>query len=488
MATPSLRLHRFRRDGRQAGALEYLIAFLLIAVGVTLGGSCSPTPQEASSSPVAATDPSPTVLSATSTPQPSPTAVPTAVQQKPTPPPAGTPVPAAVAAKVQGILTKTAGVRSLPPKGEVPVSLLPRNQLRSYLIAMFEKERTRAELDKDWATLVLLDLLREEDDLYRLWVNLLSEQIVGMYELDSREMKLVGVGETLSPVDEMVLAHEFVHALQDQHFEVGARLKKAKGAGENALALQALMEGDATLASGLYAGLNLGADQLAAIAKQSGGTSQEKLRSAPPVLQASLLFPYQQGAVFVSSLLQSGGWPAVDRAYANPPVTSEQVLHPAKYLAGEGPIEVKVPDVVAALGSQWLLWKEDVLGELGVLAYLANGVPPEKALKAATGWGGDRTLLFRSLSGHNYALVVATAWDTPEDAAEFYSAVRDLRTSRRGSKLTFLDDKRMTWAVPYRNGYAALDGSQVVLVITPDEPTTRKIVRSLESASPGGSP
>ncbi len=97
------------------------------------------------------------------------------------------------------------------------------------------------------------------------------------------------------------------------------------------------------------------------------------------------------------------------------------------------------------------------------------------------GWGGDRTLLFKSKGAERYALAAVTAWDTPADAAEFYSALRDLRRARQGSAPAFPDERRMTWATRSRSGYAAISGDQVALVITPDEGTTRKIRGILEA-------
>jgi hypothetical protein len=392
-------------------------------------------------------------------------------------------VSAALASSAEGIMQRAAAVRSLPATERVPLSLLPRTQLRSYLIARMEQEQSRAELEKDQAAYILLDLLREGDDLYQHWLGLLSEQVVGLYEPDSRRMRLVTAADRLAPMDEIVLAHEYVHALQDQNFGAFDRLKAAKGQGEKSLGLVALTEGDASVGSALYAQKHLTRDQLSAAAGQSGGLSSEKLRGAPLVLVASLLFPYSEGAAFVNALYQRGGWPAVDRAYAEPPTTSEQISHVEKYLSGEGAAPVDLPDLKAALGPEWLLWKEDALGELGLTIYLANGLPTDKATAAAEGWGGDRMLLFRSRSGYQYALAAATTWDTPEDALQFYSAAQELQTSRRGISVASREERKTTWTSATRTGYVGLEGSRVSFVIAPDEITRNRLVDALKGAA-----
>lgn len=374
----------------------------------------------------------------------------------------------------------TASVRSLPVKGAVPLANLPRDQVRTYLAKLFEKDHAREDLEQDQASLVLLDLLKASDNLYELWLGLLTDQLLGFYEFDEKRMTLVGAGNDLTPMDEITLAHEYVHALQDQHFGVGATLDKLRRDSERSSAMQALTEGDATLAMSLYARQNLTADQLARIVRDPSATaSAAKLAQVPVVLQVSLVFPYEQGLSFVTALAQSGGWRAVDRAYSNPPTTTEQIMHPEKYLTGEGAVEVNAPDLAPVLGPGWSLWDDDALGELGSLAYLiGNGIQADRAARAAAGWGGDRLLLFRDASGR-HALVSLSAWDTARDATEFFGAVRDLRAAK--GSVAPRGDGRLEWAAPGRAGYAAMSGSQVVLVISPDAEITKKVAERLAS-------
>lgn len=381
-------------------------------------------------------------------------------------------------------MSGAASVRQLKPKGVTPLTSLPREGLRSYLIQQYEKENNQENLQKEKATLQLLELLKEGDDLHEMSVGLLSEQIVGFYDLDSREMRLVGAaGQQLAPLDELTLAHEYVHALQDQHFDLANTLEKVKEDSERSMALRSLTEGDATLAMTLFARERMTPEQLsrAAADQPSGGASDEKLRSAPLVLQISLLFPYQNGAIFTASLFQQGGWPAVDRAYANPPTTTEQVMHPEKYLAGEGAKPVQAPDVAAALGASWALWDQDVLGELGALTYLQNGLTLDRATRAATGWGGDQLALYRSAEG-KHALVAVTEWDSAQDAMEFFDALRSLQNMRPGVKVTGSTETRLAWSGGSRFGRADVKGTRVAMVIGPEEAGVQKAAEALATA------
>ena len=149
----------------------------------------------------------------------------------------------------------------------------------------------------------------------------------------------------------------------------------------------------------------------------------------PAVLRESLLFPYISGTSFVQGIQAQGGWDAVNDALGKPPSSTEQILHPEKYEAGEAPKLVDLPDDLAArLGAGWSVGLEDTLGELQLKLWLANGPnraasPQDMSTTAAAGWGGDRVAILSGPSGAT-AVVIDTAWDSPADAAEFATQAR----------------------------------------------------------------
>ncbi|MHB1416646.1 MAG: hypothetical protein ACYC1C_15470 [Chloroflexota bacterium] len=452
--------------------VAFAVTVLALSAYSPLGGAQSqPIPTA-----YVALAPAPTV---TSSPAPTATAVPT---KTPTPRPTKTPTPRPTArpkatpatalstpsARLASIMAKAAAVRSLPPAEEVPVRYLSREEVGPYMRNLYEEEYSQEDAAKDEALFVLLGLLDEGDDLYESYLALLGEQVVGFYEFDSHDMKLVGEKGSPTTMEELTLVHEYVHALQDQHFDMGAMAKEVEGNGERGLALQALAEGDATLSMVAYAMQNLSRDEMAALQEQSGTFDSQQLNSAPPALRSTLLFPYLQGVTFVGALFQAGGWNAVDDAYRHPPQTSEQILHPEKYLRGEGPEEVDLPDLGAALGSPWSVVDRDTFGELGLQMYLQDGVQAKTATAAAAGWGGDSYVLLSDAAGR-YALASLSAWDSVKDATEFFTALRSLGGTGGA------DDTHLTWSAPGKHGYASMQGDKVLLVIAPDEATTTKI-------------
>lgn len=141
------------------------------------------------------------------------------------------------------------------------------------------------------------------------------------------------------------------------------------------------------------------------------------LEGVSPGLRAMLLFPQMQGLAFARALRERYGWSAVDHALSDPPLSSEQILHPEKYYERrDDPTQVEL--YPAAAGSAWKVVAEDSFGELGVRAFLSTFRPRASAYAAAAGWGGDRYRVVEGPSGE-IALLWHTEWDREEDAAEF---------------------------------------------------------------------
>ena len=172
--------------------------------------------------------------------------------------------------------------------------------------------------------------------------------LLGYYDARKNEIVVVGGAET--PLDKGVLAHELTHALLDQYYPEA--FETSYGLTDRDLALSAVLEGDAELVEDMF---------------ESGGYDcdlnfKTSSTSIPLGIIYLQLFPYFEGYNFVKRLKKVGGWEAVNRAYANPPESSEQVIHPSKY-PYEKPLEVKVGE---AGFREWKFLGEDVLGEASI--------------------------------------------------------------------------------------------------------------------------
>jgi hypothetical protein len=228
-------------------------------------------------------------------------------------------------------------------------------------------------------------------------LDLLNAQLAGYYEPRNKTMFLA---RDLPPEEaRATLAHELVHALQDQHYDLGPRLRYRPESGDAPTALHALAEGDATsamfdvlLAGSGRTALDLPEDEItASMLEQTQGAAED----VPQALKSSLIAPYIDGLRFVHALRRRGGWAEVDRAWKALPSTTEQLLHLEKYDRREPPLPVPGPPL-DALGGGFRVELTDLVGEQGLRIMLESWGTPREARRAAAGWGGDRvTLLSR---------------------------------------------------------------------------------------------
>ncbi len=362
---------------------------------------------------------------------PSPSASPTAspppfatVSPAPSPDASATPIPPGdLAALYARIEDEVIAERGLPAKARIVPTILSEAELRARMEEQFGKDNPPDEVAIAQGTLQGLGLLPAGASLADLYIELLASQVAGYYDPETKQLYVVSRSGTIGATEKVTVAHELTHALQDQSFGLAGIDVDAVGQGDRSLARLALVEGDATLLMTKWLTKHLGAAELGELLKVDP-EAQALLDGMPAILRETLLFPYQQGLVFVNGLWMSGGWEAVDRAYGRLPASTEQVLHPDKYAAGEEPVTVAL-DAAAlakALGAGWVATPEDTLGEFQLSVWLReNGVPALDAQAAAAGWGGDRLVYLRGPDGA-YGIVLATAWDTAADTAEFRAA------------------------------------------------------------------
>ncbi|MFO0554658.1 MAG: hypothetical protein U0271_40145 [Polyangiaceae bacterium] len=264
---------------------------------------------------------------------------------------------------------------------------------------------------------------------------ILGEEVSGFYDpaadkivipkldlSDDRLFDKPDPGVTQLDIQRAILAHEIHHALQAQNFGVD-RFKAANS--DEAIAQLSLLEGDAQVAMGAYLGARAGVplgrtlrrmrETVKAVPLESLSKHTEKesaLSRALPLTRERLAFPYVDGMLFVSDIFRAGGLELVDQAYARPPRTTEQILHPEKYLADEQPIEFAAfdpPKPLASLGA-------DSLGELQTRILLERCVGHDAAVRAAEGWAGDRYFIVSEKDQLGTAWI--TAWDSTNDAED----------------------------------------------------------------------
>jgi hypothetical protein len=341
-----------------------------------------------------------------------------------------------------GIIPVVEELRGLKFKREVPIKIIDEEQALEHIKKRLDEFQTPEELAHVQVLYELLGLVPEGLDILETFLELLKEQAGGFYDPDSGTFYVLeSIPRAFASV---VISHELTHALDDQHFDLDEGLGEAKGDDDRLLARSSIHEGAATCVMTLYMSRAMlaGEMDLAALEEffQSEMEKAERLEQLPVVFRRQLMAPYAIGSEFLLRgnmlRLMANGFPVedVNRAYDDPPLSSEQILHPAKYWDEEprdNPRPVDLGDAGRVLGRGWTRVMEGTLGELtlGILVGAPTPSLDSQELQqaaswtneAASGWGGDLWELWTR--GGRAVVLVGTVWDSPADAEEFARAL-----------------------------------------------------------------
>jgi hypothetical protein len=351
--------------------------------------------------------------------------------------------------------------RKLPIKRPIARGVMSKPDILARLVQRIDEDYAPAEIVAEQLALKRLGLLPRDADYRRMVLDLLTEQVVGFYDPQVRELYIADWADP--GMQRLVMAHEIGHALQDQSFDLKRFTRPNRENGDEQLAHQALVEGDgvALMIEFMFREMGQKADPwaddtivnaMSATAGVAGGALFDK---APLFLRETLLFPYTGGVRFIAASRRTRPWSAIDAMFARPPASTEQVLHPTKYDANEKPVVVKATTPPSL--RRWKKLYTNVVGELLFSVFLReHGARRADADRAAAGWGGDRLQLFgpsESPELDDVVLIDCSFWDSETDAAEAEEALA--AALREGS---FDDAEGKTSSVERR-------GKRVLLVI-----------------------
>jgi hypothetical protein len=373
-----------------------------------------------------------------------------------------------------------ATLRGLRPQYSVARWKISTLEMRRRFVDTFLGEDAVEEARAQVLVLSTLDFMSPSVDLLKLWEEGFAEGIAGFYLPETEEIYIISNDYAVGALERVIYAHEFGHALQDQHFDLetlGLDVTGGLESTDRLLGIKGLVEGDASLIEEQYVYEHFTlADAVEVLNKIPRGIYlSDQSEPVPLVLGELSAFPYVSGREFVGSLYDRGGWLAVDAAFANPPVSTEHIMHPERYLAGDQPVPVASIPLTDTLGSGWRLIYDDTGGELLLGLYLENHLSAARASAAAGGWGGDRCVVYYSETTEEKVLVWIIVWDTLADADEFFSAYRDYADDR----FDHAADETTADGWTCWSGYDALcviqEGSTITLVIGPDRATVDRV-------------
>lgn len=404
--------------------------------------------------------------------------------------------PGVAQALVGAALAQIAPIRGLStPPSPPPVVIQSRGEIRRYAEQELNRKYPAARVEAERKAMVALGLIPADFDLRSFLLDLLQEQAAAYYD---PVKKVMALADWLKPEEqEVAVLHELVHALQDRVIPLDRFLALGPGKGDQLLARQALLEGEAVAISLevlLKAqGLDLsklralgGVQQLATALSAAAGPVFNR---APKFLQGLLLFPYTQGLTFVHQFRLRHPWPALDQLYRDPPRSTTQILHPEKFFdRREDPVPVALPDLGAILAPAWRLVSEDELGEWGLSAVLEVFLDEAQGRRLASGWRGDRYQVWEDARG-SLALIYRVRWEAQEPAEAFaraYAGLLEKKHPALAGKAVTGAGSRWSWQDGTQSFVVERRGPEVVVLERVPTAALKPIEQALRASGSGG--
>jgi hypothetical protein len=311
-----------------------------------------------------------------------------------------------------------------------------------------------------------LFMISEDESLYEARV-----EWWGMIAAAVWQDKIYIVKEYFNPYDrfnaEKTLVHELTHIMQSKYFNI-----PYASTFDEDRAKAALIEGDACLMEEVFANKTIGEILVMEMVQKTHGllsgnsliNGMRVYASLPDSISRLNYFPYDYGLKFVKALYMEGGWQSVNLAYQNPPTTTEQIMHPEKYLFNETDRPV---EALAVADGGWQKVKSERFGEYFILVMLEKWLPSAEATSAAEGWGGDNFTYYER--GNDYLLTWSITWDSQEDALEFSESFKAM------VKAVGAEEAENLWKKHGRYLSLTCEGNSTFIICSTDKTLVQKI-------------
>jgi len=331
------------------------------------------------------------------------------------------------------VLADMSRILDLPVKQPLKKSIRSKQQIRDYLVHEEKEDKDDAQRYADTKALEAFGLIPRGFPLDSFMLDVLTDQVAGLYDPEAKEFYIAD----WMPLDDQreVMAHELTHALEDQYFNVEPWIKAARPNDDAEFARDSVSEGTAMAAMVDYTlrDERISVRDLPDVTAlvRSGAVAEmskdPKLGKAPPFIRDELAFPYLEGMTFSQQFLKAReGWGDLKELFQNPPVSTQQILHPELYLTGVKPEKLALPEWKGLIPPGWKLLEENVLGEFGLDEVLKQFLGSDRAEGVSPAWKGDRYVVFEDQVTKQTPLVLLLALDNHDDAEDFFSAYSDL--------------------------------------------------------------
>lgn len=331
-------------------------------------------------------------------------------------------------AAVDEVLREMSDITGWELKAPLRKSIRTRQQIRAYVVEQMNDEKDAKERYASARTAEALGLIPKGFDLETFLVDLLTEQIAGLYDPKAHEFY---IADWIAPDEQrMVMSHELTHALQDQYFHIEDWARAARPNDDAELARESVLEGSAMAGMLEYElrdkGLKLrDLPEFDPSIFVGDLADTPMLKKAPPFIKDSLLFPYFSGLTFSLYILRTSGWGGFNSVFANPPAGTQQILHPSLYKRGKAPLPLKLdlPDGIP--GTSWNQLETNALGEFGWKEVLKQFLDDPRARRVAAGWDADNYATFEEKETKQLMFFARLRFSGEDMASGFFAAYSD---------------------------------------------------------------
>ncbi len=326
--------------------------------------------------------------------------------------------------KVLDLEEKVSRLRGLPVKEKLRVKFMNKDGVRDYVLREIARQYPGDSFLCYQEALTRLGFLPQNLDLKETILSLYMEQAAGFYDDLTKWFYIVEEFDLNDTVSDIILSHEICHALQDQNYPLGTMNLYRLNNDDAVYAILAVLEGDATILMTEWLKQNFAFSSVLQLLSTLG-IDQSSFTNAPYFLQQLMLFPYLQGSTFMMEVMVNDP-EGRNGAFKNPPQSTEQILHPEKYLTDiDLPATVTLVPLSDELGAGWEKKYDNTLGEMALKTLFEQYLSSNEftgAADAAAGWDGDRYALYKDQAGH-YFIVWESVWDSSLDADQAAKAL-----------------------------------------------------------------
>jgi hypothetical protein len=324
--------------------------------------------------------------------------------------------------------------RGLPVGQPIVKTFAKREEIEKRLLELADALNPPSQVEVDKKALVKLGLIPRNFALAEFLRRIALLSTVSLYDPRTKTLyiadSLTGIkdGEVEDGIV-VSLVMNLVHALQDRHFNLTPYSVRVEGNDDASMARLALVLGDAlaVLVDYSVSSQLLSPEQVSDVDLSFRQEIESQLgEDVSEALREINVFPAVAGFKFMRSFRKWNSLEDATRLYSDFPRSTEQFMHPEKYLAQrDDPTIVEWQPPPMDLSAPWKRIDTNVLGELSLYLVLNRFIERHKAVRASQGWDGDRLELFEHPNG-NLAFILRSLWDTEEDAREFAAAYSDV--------------------------------------------------------------